>query len=328
MMSKSPDQQIADLLRELKGAPSHSDQVSLFYKISDLLKDPSTTPETQHEIAKQNLDIRVNCAIAESSQVKQETLALICKNAQHRWEWRSLWHAYRKALTPHYDYSVVFKDKPMEVADSAEFILSISGDLTSILWQELATHELISFYYQQDPDEGDHFGPEDFDLQDTPAEYLLSPGFEVDWVTRNEYIDAEYVAERLEDEWGSWDAAIDKTGALEYGASSGHLEPITEKAFSDIFKELGSIGGMETQFIVTDIEPDLSKISKNLKKSNYEGLSDSTKHKIIVHLIDTLEHPLLGGFKMSQHLLKLLLIHPATPQESKALISLVSSQLD
>lgn len=327
-MSKSAEQQVASLIAEIKSVSSHYDRQSLFYKLGDLLKDPTTSAQLLHTVAEQNLSVEVNSKIAEASQVSKETLALLCKNAQHRWEWRSLWHAYRKALTPSQDYAIIFRDKPIEVGDSEEFILSISVDLTAILWQELASHGLLTFYYQQDTDEGDHFGPEDFDLQETPAEYLLSPGFEVDWVTRNEYIEAEYVAERLEDEWGSWDAAIDKTGALEYGASNGHLEPITEKAFADVFKELGSVGGMETQFIVTDVEPDLSKISKNLKKSNYEGLSNPTKHQIIIHLIDTLEHPLLGGFKMSQHLLKLLLMHPGTPEESKALISLVSSQLD
>jgi hypothetical protein len=328
MMSKSPDQQIVDLLAELKGATSHSDQVSLFYKFSDLLKDPATTPETQHDIAKRNLDVRVNCAIAESSQVNQETLALICKNAQHRWEWRSLWHAYRAALNPSIDYSVIFKNKEVEVKDSAEFILNVSVELTAILWQELAAHKLITFYYQQDTDDGDHFGPDDFDFDQSPAEYILSPGFEVDWVTRDEYIDSEYVSDRLADEWGSWDASIDKIGALEYGAAVGHLEPLQEDVLKGIYEqELLSVGGMEAQFIITDVEPDLPKIKKNLKNKNYEGLSDSIKHEIIVRLIDTLEHPFLGGFKISHHLLKLLLVHPATPEESKALISLVSAQL-
>jgi hypothetical protein len=269
--------------------------------------------------------MEVNNRIAQASQASQETLALLCKNAQHRWEWRSLWHTYKAALIPSIDYLAIFKNKKVEVKDSAEFVLNISVELTAILWQELALHELITFYYQQDPDEGDHFGPEDFDLQETPAEYILSPGFDVDWVTRDEYIDADYVSERLEDEWGSWDAAIDKTGALEYGATVGHLEPITPKAFADIFNELGSMGGMETQFIVTDTEPDLPKIKKNLKNANYESLSEPIKHAIVVHLINTIEHPFLGGFKISQHLLKLLLMHPATPEESKALISLVSS---
>lgn len=327
-MSNDIENQVSSLLNQIQSLSSNYEKQSLYFKLGDLLKDPTTPSYVLHDVAKLNLSIEVNSKIAEAPHVTQETLALLCKNAQHRWEWRSLWHGYRKVLTPKSDYSIIFRDKPVEIENSAEFILSICADLTAILWQELASHQLLTFYYQQDPDEGDHFGPEGFDLQETPAEYLLSPGFEVDWVTRNEYIEAEYVAERLEDEWGSWDAAIDKTGALEYGASNGHLEPITEKAFADIFKELGSVGGMETQFIVTDVEPDLSKISKNLKNSNYESLSNPTKHKIITHVIDSLEHPLLGGFKMSQHLLKLLLMHPGTPEESKALISLVSDRLD
>jgi hypothetical protein len=84
---------------------------------------------------------------------------------------------------------------------------------------------------------------------------------------------------------------------------------------------------METQFIITDVEPDYSKIKKNLENSNFEGLSDPLKHELVVHLIETIKHPLLGGFKVSQHLLRLLMIHPATPEESKAHIYLASSQL-
>ena len=327
-MSKTIEEQISSLLSEIKSAPSYYDRESLFGKLANLLNEPTTPTELLHEVALKNLGMGVNYRIAEASQVSQETLSVLCRNAEHRWEWRSLSHAYKAALTPSVDYSAIFKNKEVEVKDSAEFVLNISVELTAILWQELASLELITFFYQQDTDDGDHFGPEDFELEHTAAEYLLSPGYFVDWVTRDEYIDAEYVSDRLEDEWGSWDAAIDKIGALEHGASVGHLEPIAANVFGDIFHEIGSVGGMEAQFIVTDIEPDLEAIQMNLKNSNYSGLSNSVKHEIVVHVINTIEHPFLGGFKISQHLLKLLLMHPATPEESKALISLVSSQLD
>jgi hypothetical protein len=327
-MSKAVEKQVSSLLIEINSAASYYEKESLFGKLGDLLNEPTTPAELLHEVALSNLGMGVNYKIAEAPHVTQETLAVLCKNAQHRWEWRSLWHAYRAVLNPSIDYSVIFKNKEVEVKDSAEFVLNVSVQLTAILWQELAAHELITFYYQQDTDDGDHFGPDDFDFDHSPAEYILSPGFEVDWVTRDEYIDSEYVSERLEDEWGSWDSSIDKIGALEHGASVGHLEPIQDGVLKGIYeKELLSIGGMEAQFIITDVEPDLPKIKKNLKNANYEGLSDSIKHSLIVHLINSLDHPFLGGFKISHHLLSLLLIHPATPDESKALISLVSDQL-
>jgi hypothetical protein len=329
MMSKALENEISSLISEIKSATSYHDRDPLLRKLGALLEEPTTPAELLHEVALSNLGMEVNNRIAQASQASQETLAVLCKNAQHRWEWRSLSHAYKAALTPSVDYSVVFKNKEVEVKDSAEFVLNISVELTAILWQELATLGLVIFYYRQDTDDGDHFGPEEFDFEETAAEYLLSPGYFVDWVTRDEYIDSEYVSERLEDEWGSWDSSIDKIGALEHGAAVGHLEPLQEDVLKSIYeKELLSVGGMEAQFIITDVEPDLPKIKKNLKNKNYEGLSDSIKHEIIVRLIDTLEHPFLGGFKISHHLLKLLLIHPATPEESKALISLVSAQLN
>jgi hypothetical protein len=326
-MNKNVEEQISSLLIEIKSSASHHDKQSLFYKLGDLLTDPTTPSELLHEVAVSNLGVIVNCKIAEAPQVSKETLAILCKNAQNRWEWRSLLQAYGIALNPRLDYSVILTNKTVDVKDSAEFVLSICVELTSILWQELAIHKLITFYYRQDAYDGDHFGPEDFELEETAAEYLLSPGYFVDWVTRNEYLDSEYVADRLEEEWGTWDAAIDKAGALEHGAGVGHLEPIAETVFRDVFNELGSIGGMETQFIITDVEPDYSKMKENLKTSSFENLSDQIKHEVVLHLIETINHPFLGGFSISQHLLKLLMMHPATPEQSKALIFLVSSQL-
>lgn len=304
-MSNTLEEQIILLLGEIESSESGTSvRQSLLYKLGDLLKEHSTP-----------------------SELLQETLARLFINAQDRWEWRDLWQAYSAVLDSSLDYSAIFKNKTVDVKDSAEFVFNICVELTAILWQELAIHKLITFYYIQDTDDGDHFGPEDFSFEETAAEYVLSPGYFVDWVIRHEYLNSEHIAERLEEEWGSWDAAIDKTGALEHGASIGHLEPITAEAFGDIFNELGSIGDMETQFIITDVEPDYSKIKKNLENSNFEGLSDPLKHELVVHLIETIKHPLLGGFKVSQHLLRLLMIHPATPEESKAHIYLASSQL-
>ena len=327
-MSKAVEKQISSLISEIKSATSYHDRDPLLRKLGALLEEPTTPAELLHEVALSNLGMEVNNRIAQASQASQETLAVLCNNAQHRWEWRSLSHAYEAALKPISNYSAIFENQSISVRDSAEFVLNIRHELTSILWQELATHQLLTFYYRQDTSDGDHFGPEDFDLEHSPAEYLISPGYEVDWVTRDEYLDSEYVAQRLEEEWGTWDATIDKIGALYFGSDAGHLEPIGENIYREVYQELESVGVMEDQFIVTDVEPDLPKIKQNLKKANYESLPDLVKHEIVEHLIATLNHPFLGGFKISQHLLALLLIHPATPDESKALISSLSERPD
>lgn len=326
MMSKSLEIQVAEFLGKITPDLSYYERESLCSKLGYLLKDSDAPSNLLHDVAQLNLGMDVNHSIAEAPRVSLETLAILCRNATHRWEWRSLSHAYEVALKPISDYSVIFKNKPITVRESAEFVLNVRHELTSILWQELATHKLLTFYYRQDTSDGDHFGPDDFDLEHSPAEYLISPGYQVDWVTRNEYLDSEYVAQRLEDEWGTWDPTIDKVGALYFGVDAGHLETIEENIYRDVEQELKSIGVMEDQFIVTDVEPDLPKIKQNLKKANYADLSDKTKHEIIEHLTATLNHPFLGGFKISQHLLALLLIHPATPDESKALISSVSEE--
>jgi hypothetical protein len=328
MMSKSVEVQVAELIGKINSDPTYHGRDSLCSKLGYLLEDSDASSNLLHDVAQLNLGMEVNNSIAKAPRVSLETLAILCGNARHRWEWRSLSHAYEAALKPISNYSAIFENQSISVRDSAEFVLNIRHELTSILWQELATHQLLTFYYRQDTSDGDHFGPEDFDLEHSPAEYLISPGYEVDWVTRDEYLDSEYVAQRLEEEWGTWDATIDKIGALYFGSDAGHLEPIGENIYREVYQELESVGVMEDQFIVTDVEPDLPKIKQNLKKANYESLPDLVKHEIVEHLIATLNHPFLGGFKISQHLLALLLIHPATPDESKALISSLSERPD
>ena len=70
--------------------------------------------------------MEVNNNIAQAPKVSLETLAILCANASHRWEWRSLSHAYQAALKPISDYSVIFKNKPIN--DMRENAISISTE--------------------------------------------------------------------------------------------------------------------------------------------------------------------------------------------------------
>jgi hypothetical protein len=48
--------------------------------------------------------------------------------------------------------------------------------------------------------------------------------------------------------------------------------------------------------------------------------------ELVQQLISTIKHPFFGGFEMSQHILSLLLMHPATPADAKALIVLLNDE--
>jgi len=187
----------------------------------------------------------------------------------------------------------------------------------------------LKFYYIHDIDEGDHFGPIGLELDNTPAGYLLSPGFEVEWISKTDHVEFEYVAERVEDEWESWDEeALSSIGALATGVSLGHLEPIIQKTYDEIFSEIGGMGQMEAQFIDTAVEILPAKINAELKQKGitYTQLDDPRKMELVQHLVNTIKHPYFGGFKISQHILSLLLRHPSTPSDAKALIVLLNDQ--
>ena len=299
------------------------------YALQTLVKSEYCPADVLHQIAGKNIAMEINSAIAESPNVELETLNLLAKNANYRWEWRSLTTGYRKVLTPE-ENAIDFlkKNRTFQCKSSESLLMEIAPVLTELLWQELALLGLLKFYYNYDDLEGDHFGPIGpigLELEYTPAGYLLSPGFEAEWISKTDHVEFEYVAEMVEDQWEYWEEALRSIGALATGVSLGHLEPITQKTYDEILSEMSE---MEGQFIDTDVEILPAKINDELQQKGitFTELDDSRKMELVQHLVNTIKHPYFGGFKLSQHILSLLLMHPSTPSDAKALIALHSSQ--
>jgi lambda repressor-like predicted transcriptional regulator len=290
--------------------------------LQTLVKSEYCPADVLHQIADKNIAMAINSAIAESPNVELETLNLLAKNANFHWEWRSLTTGYRKVLAPE-ENAIDFlkKNRTFQCKSSESLLIEIAPVLTELLWQELALLGLLKFYYIYDDLEGDHFGPIGLELNYDPAEYLLSPGFEVEWISKTDHVEFEYVAELVEDEWEEWEEALCSIGALATGVSLGHLEPITQKTYDEIFSEMSV---MEGQFIDTDVEilPAKIKAELNQKGITFTELDDHRKMELVQHLVNTIKHPYFGGFKISQHILSLLHMHPSTPSDAKALIDL------
>jgi len=292
------------------------------YALRTLVKSEYCPADVLHQIAGKNIAMEINSSIAESPNVELETLNLLAKNATHRWEWRSLTTGYRKVLAPE-ENAIDFlkKNRTFDCKSSESLLMEIAPVLTELLWQELALLGLLELYYIYDDLEGDHFGPIGLELNYTPAGYLLSPGFEVEWISKTDHVEFEYVAELVEDEWEDWEEALCSIGALATGVSLGHLEPITQKTYDEILSEMSV---MEGQFIETDVEILPAKINAELNQKGitFTELDDHRKMELVQHLVNTIKHPYFGGFKISQHILSLLLMHPSTPSDAKALIAL------
>ena len=292
------------------------------YALQTLVKSEYCPADVLHQIADKNIAMEINSAIAESPNVELETLNLLAKNATHRWEWRSLTTGYRKVLAPEKNaIDFLKKNRTFECKSSESLLIEIAPVLTELLWQELALLGLLKFYYIYDELEGDHFGPIGLELNYEPAEYLLSPGFEVEWISKTDHVEFEYVAEMVEDQWEYWEEALRSIGALATGVSLGHIEPITQKTYDEILSEMSE---MEGQFIYTDVEILPAKINAELQEKGitFTELDDPRKMELVQHLVNTIKHPYFGGFGISQHILSLLLMHPSTPLEAKALIAL------
>lgn len=300
------------------------------YALQTLVKSRECPADVLHEIAEKNIAMEVNSSIADSPNVELRTLDVIARNATYRWEWRSLRAGYIKVLAPG-DKAIDFlkKNRSYEYKSAETLIMGIAPTLTELLWQELALLGLLKFYYIQDIDEGDHFGPIELQINNTPAGFLLSPGYDVEWIAKTDHVEYEYVAERVEEEWETWDEeALSAVGALATGVSLGHLEPITPETYDEVFSEISSMSQVEAQFIDTSVEVLPTKIKADLKQKGitYTDLDDNRKIELVEQLINTIKHPFFGGFEMSQHILSLLLMHPATPADAKALIVLLNDE--
>jgi hypothetical protein len=321
-------EKVLDLYKANRGDHQISSDAS--YALRTLVKSPECPADVLHLIAEKNIAMEVNSSIADSPNVELRTLDVIAKNATYRWEWRSLSWGYRRVLAPG-DKAIDFlkKNRSYEYKSAETLIMGIAPTLTELLWQELALLGLLKFYYISDADEGDHFGPIDLEIDYTPAGYLLSPGFDVKWtILKTEHVDYAYVAESVGESWETWEEALSAVGALATGVSLGHLEPITQATYDEIFSEIGDMGIIEEQFIDNVVEVVPEKIKADLKQKGitYTDLDDNRKMELVQQLISTIKHPFFGGFEMSQHILSLLLMHPATPADAKALIVLLNDE--
>ena len=300
------------------------------YALQTLVKSEHCPADVLHQVAEKNIAMAVNSSIADSPNVELRTLDVIAKNATYRWEWRSLNAGYLKVLAPgNKAIDFLKKNGTYEYKSAETLIMGIAPVLTELLWQELALLGLLKFYYIRDIDEGDQFGPIDLQIDNTPAGFLLSRGFEVQWIFKTDHVEYEYVAERVEEEWETWDEeALSAVGALATGVSLGHLEPITQETYDEVFSEIGGMSQMEAQFIDTHVEILPAKIKAEIKQKGitYTDLENDRKLELVQQLINTIKHPFFGEFELSQHILSLLLMHPDTPADAKALIALLNDE--
>ncbi len=227
------------------------------YALGRLIESSNCPIDVLSELTELNVNYKVNTSLAGAPNITMELLNKLVSNAEYRWEWRALSWAYKKKLNSNDELVNILKDNKVTIDSSPQLVLSIGTDLAETLYQELAIDELITFYFYEDPGEGDHFGPEGFDFEFTAAEYLLAPFCD----PLPEWIDGE------QDDDDNWELEID---------------------------------------------PDLIRENLDRNGYSYADLGDSTKETITDALIETVTHPMLGGFKISQHLLSLILLHPST----------------
>ena len=242
-----------------------------------------------------------------------------------RYEWREASEKNNIDSKVDINFVNILKNKPYPKIESpAQIVSSIAAEFTQYLWMELALLDKLDFYYEHDSIDGDHFGPIGFDLELSSTEYLLSQGYfaafgEERWIN----LSYEPMEEDILEEFESIELSdfLLKPSHLLYissllrGNELGHISLSNSFNVDEIIKNLSETDDFMYENIDTIVIPDKDQIKflLNEKEFNYTNINEDNKKLLVSSLRATLDHSFLGKYGISQHILKLLNLHPGTP---------------
>ena len=215
---------------------------------------------------------------------------------------------------------------------SQELINSIETELLETLWMELAYLDKIEFYYGVNKLYNEFFAPCNFENCDENIEEYFQNREFCRWVDFLYEINYEYILNDIQDNYRYYNSHTNYVFSLEYGQKNNHLNVSSSfKAKEFLHQQIEDSPGWEDDFHGIDVTifPAKEKIIDvlNSREHKYGELDSEIKRIIIDALLETIKNPHVGptgrNFDgISKHLLELITLHPKTPAEMKAKISL------
>lgn len=309
------------------------------YELWARLRHPDTSlPALEFLAAADGVSYNLLTSVAENPNATETLLATLAARAWHRWEWRAINSAFGRLAAPFpadHPFAPAITDHPMESAfQAASYVRHAGPAMAQDLWHELAVAGRIELGYQPDTVDGDHFGP----IWDenvvgveahTPAEYLLTSGYDTHWIDQEPDPDIPFIeediAETLEyfiDEEGILDYVGHKEPspftqllAIVYGQENGLVEIASDIAYRDLVIEAMEDHDPERLDVTVEIID-----TPGFPAPRYGQLTGPQRTRVIMNLVLADTHWYPQSFDLVVHLLSLLALHPHTSEEQRELI--------
>ena len=209
--------------------------------------------------------------------------------------------------------------------------------LIRALWREMAIVGAVELVYWSDSMEGDHFFATSpaFSLMEasTPAEFLVGGYSESrEWIETSDYLPLHRVISLAGGMWEEWAEAVGE-------CSEEELDLFTLLGAAYAVEDLDVIGpGVElttkgTHALVRqsnngqiwsdrdDYDTVVTIRDSALPEIGYTETTDEQKQALVAMIQDSRSDPMLSKWGISDHFLKCIALHPATPEGIRAILA-------
>lgn len=309
--------------------------------LGDRFRHPETSKEALLAIAeREGIFYAVLTRVAESPQADEEVLEALTKKARHRWEWRAIYTRFCKlyeSFISNYNDKEPFSNAMISgqfgtPSLAAAYISHTGGMLAEDLWHDLATRNIIELDYQADTIDGDQFGPlydSYVGIGGSSAQYLLSPGYFCGWIDREPEADLGYVIDSFADDYAEdylseemykeadeiTDNSYAMLVAMSYGIANNHIEITNEKKLTEKVTEwVAEFDEEMVDQLVTIVD------TPGVEGKRFQDLSAEEITSVLNNLLMAHKHFFPRTFGVTEHLISLILMHPHTTDDHKAMV--------
>jgi hypothetical protein len=285
----------------------------------DYLRNNQHSVEFMEEFLTQDFDFyarNYNYSLAENPSVTQGIIDKLVKKASDRWEWRSLSGFYARRLEAagieiKSDYPRELIDSELVDSDNAALVVfSAMRYIAEDLWHDLGDQGLLNLTYVPDNYDGDHFGP--YSISESSTEYLISPGFQCNWIDLTRSLALDRVLEDAEQNWdyeNDWADDLsnesNRVPVFVLALASGEISNYNEKLAAEFIEFY-----VESNYYY---ETEMELRAFTYEGLRYKNLTPEQQMYLVSNLIFAHHNDVfLSHFMLTSHLLNLIAVHPNT----------------
>lgn len=346
----APDEvQLVSALRSTGAIPTGTDDLRKLFYDSQLTLDELQAVRAAMDDDPNNYAVR--SSIAEQRAADEATLADLVRSASHRWEWRSLWGRYFPRAWPStqafasvdvdlevlglladagHPAGLVFSESsaiepPIDPAAGLAQLIH-SEILIRALWRELALSETCAIAAWNDNVDGDKFYLDlpSYALSGDAIAYLIGGYSEYrDWVHLEDYLSEDDAIRALalygeELEFEDLEALDEMMcAAIAFAERNTHDLTITTKGTEFIFQVASNLTYLDREEMSTRVviqDSDIPEIC-------FEGLPAEKQRLLVDYLFAARDHVLIREWRLADHFLACIQLHPKTPNDLAARIA-------